>query len=73
VLKRLRASYPQYDESITFFLIDWDTFVAHSVTTSRKVPRRSTLVLIRDGKEVGRVVAQTSVQKIKALLDTGLK
>ena len=73
MLKRLRASYPQYNDSMTFFLIDWDTFVSHAITTSRKIPRRSTLVLIKDGKEIDRLVAQTSVQKIKALLDTGLK
>jgi thioredoxin 1 len=73
VLKKLRASYPQYDKSITFVLIDWDTFGSHAVTTSRKIPRRSTLVLVKGGTEIGRLVAQTSEQKIKALLDNGLK
>ena len=73
MLKKLRASYPLYDKSITFILIDWDTFGTHAVTTSRKIPRRSTLVLIKGGKEIGRLVAQTSEQKIKALLDDGLK
>jgi thioredoxin 1 len=73
VLQKLRASYPQYDKSITFVLIDWDTFGAHAVTTSRKIPRRSTIVLIKGGTEIGRLVAQTSEQKIKALLDDGLK
>ena len=73
VLKKLRASYPEYDKSITFVLIDWDTFNTHAVTTSRKIPRRSTMVLIKGGKEIGRLVAQTSEQKIKALLDNGLK
>ena len=72
MLKKLRASYPEYDKSITFVLIDWDTFSAHAVTTSRKIPRRSTLVLIKGGKEIGRLVTQTSEQKIKAFLDTGL-
>jgi thioredoxin 1 len=73
VLKKLRASDPEYDKSITFVLIDWDTFSAYAVTTSRKIPRRSTLVLINGGTESGRLVAQTSEQKIKALLDDGLK
>ena len=73
MLKKLRASYPEYDKSITFVLIDWDTFSSHAVTTSRRIPRRSTLVLIKDSEEIGRVVAQTSEQKIKALLDSGLK
>ena len=73
MLKKLRASDPEYDKSIPFVLIDWDTFSAHAVTTSRKIPRRSTMVLINDGTEIGRLVAQTSEQKIKALLDDGLK
>ena len=73
VLKKLRASYPQYEKSITFVLIDWDTFGSHAVTTSREIPRRSTLVLIKGGTEIGRLVAQTSEQKIKTLLDNGLK
>ena len=73
MLKKLRASYPEYDKSITFVLIDWDTFSTHAVTTSRKIPRRSTMVLIKGGKEISRLVAQTSEQKIKALLDNGLK
>ena len=31
------------------------------------------MVLIKGGTEIGRLVAQTSEQKIKALLDYGLK
>ena len=73
MLKKLRASYPQYDKSITFVLIDWDTFGSNAVTTDRKIPRRSTMVLIKAGTEIGRLVAQTSEQKIKALLDNGLR
>jgi hypothetical protein len=73
VLKKLRASYPKYDKSITFVLIDWGTYGSHAVTTSRRIPRRSTMVLIKNGTEVGRLVAQTSEPKIKELLDNGLK
>ncbi len=72
MLKELRASNSQYDKSITFVLVDWDTFSSHDVTISRNVPRRSTLVLVTGGKE-SRLVAETSEQKIKALLDKGLK
>ena len=73
MLRKLRASDQEYDKSITFILIDWDPFNKHEVTISRTVPRRSTLVLIKGGKEVGRLVAKTSEQAIKALLDKGLK
>jgi thioredoxin 1 len=72
VLKKLRASYPQYDKSMTFVLIDWGTFAAHAVTTSKNIQRRSTLVLIKEGREIGRIVAQISEKKIKELLDKAL-
>lgn len=67
MLSELRGSY----KNITFMTVDWDTYKRHSVTTSRGVPRRSTLILIKAGKEVGRIVAGTSKSAIKALLDKG--
>ena len=69
MLKKLRAGYPKYNKNITFVLIDWDTFKDAEVTTSRRIPRRSTMVLIMGGKEVARLVAQTNEQEIKALLN----
>jgi len=72
VLKKLRASYAKYNKSITFVKVDWDTFGRHRVTTSRRIPRRSTFVLIKGSREVGRLVAVTSEGRIKALLDKGL-
>jgi len=72
VLKKLRAGYPEYNKSITFVLIDWDTFKNAEVTTSRKIPRRSTMVLIKGGEEIGRLVAQTNEREIKALLNKGV-
>ena len=71
MLNKLRESEPKYNQSITFVLVDWDTYKKHEVTTSRKIPRRSTLVLIKNGEEVKRLVAQTSEEKIKTLLDIG--
>jgi thioredoxin 1 len=73
VLSQLRASSPRYNNGITFIRVDWDTYKRKSVTTSRRIPRRSTLVLIKGGKEVGRIVAGTSKSRIKALLDKGAK
>ena len=72
MLEKLRASNPKYDEAISFVLVDWDTFRSHAVTTSRRIPRRSTLVLIRGGREKW-LVAKTGEQKIKELLDHALK
>ena len=73
MLNELRASHPKYDKSIKFILIDWDTFSSHSVTSSRNIPRRSTLVLIKDSKEIGRLVADTDETVIKEFLDNSLK
>tara|TARA_B100000214_G_scaffold366602_2_gene335755 strand:- start:512 stop:736 length:225 start_codon:yes stop_codon:yes gene_type:complete len=72
VLNKLRESEPKYNQSITFVLVDWDTYKKHEVTTSRKIPRRSTLVLLKNGEEVKRLVAQTSEEKIKTFLDIGI-
>ena len=72
MLKKLRAGNPLYDKNIKFVLIDWDTFSSHEITTSRKIPRRSTLVLVHGGKEKW-LVAKTSEQKIRAFLAAGLK
>lgn len=72
MLAELRASSPKYNESIRFILVDWDTYKSHEVTTSLAVPRRSTFVLIKGGKEVGRLVAETRKGAIKALLDKAL-
>ena len=73
MLKKLRASDQVFDKAITFIIIDWDTYHKHDVAISRGVGSRSTLVLINGGKEVGRLVGETSERSIKALLVKGLK
>ena len=72
VINQLRADDGSYDKAITFVAVDWDDFGTHEVTTSRNVPRRSTLLLLKGDKELGRIVAGTSVKDIKMLLDKGL-
>lgn len=69
VIEGLRADNPAYDEQIVFIRVDWDTFRRDEVTTSRNVPRRSTLVLLRGDEELGRIVASTREDDIRALLD----
>jgi len=71
-IKSLRSENPAYDKAITFFRVDWDTFKNEDVTTSRNIPRRSTLLVLKGDKELGRVVAGTSKSEIKALMDKGL-
>jgi thiol-disulfide isomerase/thioredoxin len=72
VINKLRADNPAYDANILFVRVDWDDFRQHEVTTSRNIPRRSTLLLLRGDQELGRIVAGTSEKQIKSLLDLGL-
>ena len=70
-IEGLRAGTDKY-ESMVFVRVDWDDFGRHSVTTSRKIPRRSTLLVLRGSEELGRIVAGTRVTDIKALMNLGV-
>ena len=72
VLKKLRESFPEYNRKITFILIDWDIHKDGRVTTSRKIPRRSTMVLIKGSREVARLIGKTDEGSIKAFLNKAL-
>ena len=72
MINALRAENPAYDANLTFIKVDWDTYKGADITTSRNIPRRSTLLLLRGGDELGRVIAGTSKSQIKALMDIGL-
>ena len=68
----IRAANPAYDNAITFVRVDWDDYSREDITTSRNIPRRSTLVLLRGDQELGRIVADTRSAQIQALMDLGL-
>ncbi len=68
----LRNQFPAYDENIVFIKIDWDVHASSEISRRLKIPRRSTLVLLRGDQELGRIVAGTRKKDIKALLDLGL-
>lgn len=72
VIQALRAQNAAYDEAMVFVRVDWDEYRSHDVTTSRAIPRRSTLLVLRGDKELGRLVAGTSERDIKSLMDKGL-
>ena len=71
-IKSLRAENPAYDAAMTFVKVDWDEYGRAPVTTSRNIPRRSTLIVLRGDQELGRIVAGTSKSQIKDLMDLGL-
>jgi thioredoxin 1 len=72
VIARLVEQNPAYAKSMLFVRVDWDDFGDQPVARDRNIPRRSTLLVLRDDKELGRIVAGTSEADIKALLDKGL-
>ena len=72
VINALLAENPAYSEQITFINVDWDAYKNDALTQSMNIPRRSTLVVLKGDKELGRIVAGTSKADIKALMDTAL-
>lgn len=72
VLDALKAANPAYEQAITFINVDWDTYGSSDLSKSLKIPRRSTLVVLKGGEELGRIVAETSESSIKGLMDTAL-
>ncbi|WP_420861966.1 thioredoxin family protein [Algirhabdus cladophorae] len=71
-LTKLKEANSAYEENITFIDIDWDQFGRGDLAQELKIPRRSTLVLLRGDQELGRIVADTRESNIKALLDRAL-
>lgn len=71
-LDALRAANPAYDERILFVTVDWDEYADAPISTDLGVPRRSTLVMLKGREEIGRIVASTAEEDIRALLDAGL-
>ncbi|GGD20727.1 thioredoxin family protein [Sinisalibacter lacisalsi] len=73
VMDKLKAENPAYEQKITFIEVDWDSWKRSELTAALNVPRRSTLIAIGpDRREIGRIVAGTSRDEIKALFDAAL-
>jgi len=73
IISELRTNNPEFDKHISFVMVDWDTYGSHEVATSRKIPRRSTLILLKGEEELGRIVAGTDSDQIKQLLELALQ
>ncbi len=65
----LRAADPAYDANVVFVRVDWDDYGRAPVARDRNIPRRSTLIVLKGDKELGRIVAGTRRADIKALMD----
>lgn len=65
------AGNPAYAD-LTFVDVDWDTFGPSQMTQRLKVERRSTLLVMKRGEEVARLVNEPQARKVRALLDAAL-
>lgn len=72
VISELVKENPNYKKSMEFIRVDWDEFKDSDIRNAYKIPRRSTLLVLRGEDELGRIVAGTSKNDIKALLDKGI-
>ena len=73
VIDGLKAENPAYEANISFLVVDWDTNADGDLVKQLKIPRRSTLVVLRGDAELGRIVAGTAKADIKALMDAALQ
>ena len=72
-IKALKAANPAYEASVSFINVDWDEWGDSAIVTDLNIPRRSTLVVLKGDKELGRIVAGTAKAEIKALMDVALQ
>lgn len=72
VIYALQQKNPAYKQNVAFVRVDWDKYSKADVTRSRKIPRRSTLIVLKGDQELGRIVAGTRTSEIEALMNTAL-
>ncbi len=68
----LRKENPAYNENIVFVTVDYDEYGNRAIANDYRIPRRSTLLVLKGDAELGRIVAGTSQSAIKNLMDTAL-
>ena len=72
VIEQALAENPAYAENIAFVAVDWDVHARSDLARRLRIPRRSTLVVLKGPIEIGRLVADTREDRIRRLLDTAL-
>jgi hypothetical protein len=71
LIAKLIGENPAYS-NLTFVDIDWDHFGQSVMTNRLKVTRRSTLVVMKSGREITRIENQPFERKVRGLLDAAL-
>ena len=72
VIEALRLENPAYNKAIVFMDVNWTVYENFPISTTRNIPRRSTLLMLKGDQELGRIVSGTSKEDIKALMDKAL-
>jgi len=72
VIERLRSENPEY-EQLYFVRVDWDDYRDLPVALDRNVFNRSTLLILKGDAEVERVVAATSMSRLRDFLNIGVE
>ena len=72
VISALKSQNPDYEKHINFIDVDWGSFGRSDLVSQLKIPHRSTLVVLKDNEELGRIVAGTRRRDLKSLLDIAL-
>ena len=70
-MSALVTENPAY-QAVTVMKVDWDVHSGSDVAKEHGVRRRSTLVMLRGGEEVGRVVGSTRRDDIEALFKAAI-
>lgn len=71
LIAKLIGQNSNYD-SLTFVDVDWDTFGQSQMASRLRVKRNSTLIVMKNGVEVTRMVNEPYERKMRALLDAAL-
>lgn len=71
-MRALIKSNPEY-RTVKIIRVDWDLHGGTEITRELNVASQSTLVMFRAGKEIGRVIAQTSRTGIEPLFKAAIQ
>jgi thiol:disulfide interchange protein len=71
VISKLLSNESEFSDVI-WVKIDWDQYSGSDLSKKLRIPRRSVLVMLKNGKETSRLVAQTDTKSIRKLIQSGL-
>ena len=72
IISYLKSGNPNYEKHITFIDVGLELFGKSKLVKQLNIPRRSTLVVLKENNELTRLVAETQRKNIKYLMDTAL-